>query len=88
MDQYEEQREQPTAPVRKVEAEERMWRLMAGGATLNEIQQAEDLVSKIREEREATRQSHLLAGQRAVFWKAIQRCEQKANGRRRKSLPK
>ena len=50
-----------TAP-RRLDAEERMFLLLAAGVSLADIQHAERLANRTRDEREATKQQHLLLG--------------------------
>ena len=50
-----------TAP-RRLDSEERMFLLLASGVSLPEIQQAERRANRDREEREATKQQHMLLG--------------------------
>lgn len=101
LEDYEEEKAaQPSAAntsVRKLEAEERMFRLLSAGASLQDIQKAELLVNKTRQEREDTRQSNLLLVHRTNFWKAIKQEESEqeegephllgpSSGRRKKTL--
>jgi len=84
VDDYEEKTAKPSpalTTVRKLEAEERMFRLLNVGASLQDIQRAEALVNNTRQEREATRQSDLLLGHRTNFWKAIRQEEQEQEER-------
>lgn len=67
-------------PARKIEAEERMWMLMNAGVSLKEIQHAELMANASREEREATKQQHLLLlTEHASFIRAI-RAEEEEDG--------
>ena len=50
-----------TAP-RRLDSEERMFLLLASGVSLQDIQQAEHRANRDREEREATKQQHMLLG--------------------------
>lgn len=81
IDDYEQHRHPTAMPVRKLDAEERMWRLLDAGVTLQEIQLAEVEAGRTRAERESTRQTILLGGTKPVFYKYIQK-----NSRQRADL--
>ena len=89
IEEYEENRQQTrmtahtaikkeNQTVLKREAQERLWLLLDAGISLKEIQHAEMMVNIAREQREATKQQHLLilAEKSAAFSKAIQAKEE------------
>ncbi|CAB9498684.1 expressed unknown protein [Seminavis robusta] len=67
--------------ARRLDAEERLFRLLNAGVSLADIQKAEARTNRIRGERDATKQQHLLlqgglhTKTTKLFWKALQRKE-------------
>ena len=86
---YESERKS-AAKARRLDAEERMFRLLNCGASLQDIHDAEARTNQARNEREATSQQHLLlqgglhTKTTKLFWKALQQRDESDDPPRRK----